>query len=685
MDVSERTPLTRKRMTELEEELEEHNRIWTALYPHYPFDVVRAKMTTIGLEETVKEIKTAAQGAPPTPQQTNPSEKSFFPAPPPPTHVHTGSQAMNLAIAPSNTSRSTRAGPDAYSPTRPRSPHTLSLNIDFEQQYTSRTTSSEWNENESPWEDAPRPPTANAAPSNDFGTGVAEGVGYFGLSSGSTLLRMIRKLDLENNVTLSYRLEPVADFLPRIPDSRLRAERREALALPPARETGPLVDSYFRYFHALTPIVHEPTIRAQLTGALPLPAGNGSHVLFYMIFAMGACDYATDNAPRDAGSQYYELARAALQYDLLEGGSLLLVQGLAIMAIFLQRNDKPNTSYICLGLAIRIAMALGLHVSSSSGNVTLETGLCMTYGRPHTVSLPSLSSARLPKNTEDEYLTVSSIQHPPDLLGVTRYTPLIKQAKLAQMALHSLDYISRLLPSPTVEQIKWCGDYFRDKLAELPAYMQTATPPPDELAWAIQTWRARDCMSVLYRPVFLSAAWSSAGLPSSDEQVRQIIDTCRTLAIDNLRDIAHFVRTNPDARRGCEWYTLYYGIQASLTILLSIVSDPHSPCATSWRERIMDTMSWLRQLRSMKPLAMAWVQIMEKVLSARPGLQPGRSAEGPRPGQVEENLAADIDTFDFERYLSEIWDDQTQAFGLSGELGLSVWGDTTMGLPGSFH
>lgn len=73
--------------------------------------------------------------------------------------------------------------------------------------------------------------------------------------------------------------------------------------------------------------------------------------------------------------------------------------------------------------------------------------------------------------------------------------------------------------------------------------------------------------------------------------------------MENLRDIAHFVRGNPDPRRGCEWYTLYYGIQASLTVLLSIVWEPHHPCASSWREHIIDTVAWLRQLRSMKPVS----------------------------------------------------------------------------------
>ena len=69
--------------------------------------------------------------------------------------------------------------------------------------------------------------------------------------------------------------------------------------------------------------------------------------------------------------------------------------------------------------------------------------------------------------------------------------------------------------------------------------------------------------------------------------------------MDNLRDIGEFVRTSADPHRGIEWYTLYFGIQASLTILLSIVWEPQHPCAHLWRTRIMETIDWLQQLKSM--------------------------------------------------------------------------------------
>jgi transcriptional regulatory protein GAL4 len=292
----------------------------------------------------------------------------------------------------------------------------------------------------------------------------------------------------------------------------------------------------------LHPIVHEPTIRAQLTGALPLPSGAGAHVLLNMIFATGAFDAAVDDTVTNS-DHYYKIARSHLQRELLAEGSLTLVQGLAVMAIYLQRANKPNAGYVCLGLALRMGMALGLHDDPPDGGhtglsvldlelrnrvwwclVTLETGMSATYGRPHGISLALLSTVRLPINTEDECLTVSTKSRPPNALYATRYTALVKQALLARMLISRLDRVSRSFPSPTVEQVKWAGDQFRTELENLPPFMNPIGQPAYQFALAVQSWRARDYCSVLYRPVFLSAVWSVGSTAASDGCVREIIE-----------------------------------------------------------------------------------------------------------------------------------------------------------------
>lgn len=169
----------------------------------------------------------------------------------------------------------------------------------------------------------------------------------------------------------------------------------------------------------MTPLVHEPTIRAQISGALPLSAHPGHKILLYMIFSIGAFDLSADNV--DCAERYYEVAYRDLQDGLFEHSSLELVQGLTIMATYLQRSDRPQAGHLALGLAVRMAVGLGLHTPRSSWDsepleqemrcrvwwslVTLETRFSVLFERPVAISPALLRTARLPINCHDEAST----------------------------------------------------------------------------------------------------------------------------------------------------------------------------------------------------------------------------------------------------------------------------------------
>jgi transcriptional regulatory protein GAL4 len=252
-----------------------------------------------------------------------------------------------------------------------------------------------------------------------------------------------------------------------------------------------------------------------------------------MIFAMGAFDLGNDEQP-EVGHQYYDSARIALQQELLGEGSIQLVQGLAIMANYLQRSNKPNAGYVCLGIAIRMAMAIGIHASAHEeeltpleteirsrlwwGLVTLEAGCCVTFGRPHSLGVNTLDITPMPLNIDEEDLSVSDIVAPPEVERVTLYTAALVQAHLAKIIFRLQDRISKSSPSPTVEQIKWCGDRFKEEVALFPDHMQPGVEGPFSFALSVQIWRGRDYESVIYRPVLLAAAWGSTRSSQSNAQ-----------------------------------------------------------------------------------------------------------------------------------------------------------------------
>ncbi|RSH90415.1 hypothetical protein EHS25_001020 [Saitozyma podzolica] len=613
------SPLTRRRMNELEDRIALCSQIWYAIFPQLSLDAAASRAALGGVDVAVAEV--------------------------------------------------------------------LSLHAEaLRSTSTAQTASDEWREEHSPQNPLAAPSMGGldgmgttTAMAKGAEPSASKGAGYFGLSSGATLLHAIRRLApgevFPSGLTVSESLNVVnvqaisgtSRLNPKTPASSTVFSIKN---LPPPADVLPLVDSYFRYFHCLTPIVHEPTVRAQLMGALPFPTNNGARVLIYMIFAMGAFDMAMSEND-DNGYRFYDKARQTFRQAVIEEGSLQLVQGLTIMAIYLQKSNMPNAGYVCLGLAIRMAIALGIHTSTTNDKlscldseirtrlwwslVTLETGCSITFGRPPCLSLAVLNTSRLPRNSEDQNLTVSDIELPDDTGDVTLYTALIVQARLARSAFDLQTRISRSLPSPTVEQIKWCGDRFQDEIRSFPPHMRPGAQGPYRLSREIQSWRARDMWSVLYRPVMLSAEWTANGRLNPDPSVRYIVDTCRSLALDNLHDIAEFANANADPHRGSEWYILYFGFQASLALLISLVSEPRHPSANIWRDSIQQTVTLFRQLGSMHELATSHAQIMENVLTLTAPSAVEDLTPHPMPNQQSEAGAiVDVNGFDFERLWLEI-------------------------------
>lgn len=93
-----------------------------------------------------------------------------------------------------------------------------------------------------------------------------------------------------------------------------------------------------------------------------------------------------------------------------------------------------------------------------------------------------------------------------------------------------------------------------------------------------------NCLDLCDRP---SGESISFPLQSAVTDCIRFDSLCRTLALENLRDIRHFLQATSataSITRGTAWFSLYFGWQASLTLLLSMVWEPHAHEAPQWRE-----------------------------------------------------------------------------------------------------
>jgi hypothetical protein len=216
--------------------------------------------------------------------------------------------------------------------------------------------------------------------------------GYLGVASGAALLRILDPLPAVRKKGIS---------------SRPRADRFSSgsisMAAPLYEQPNPnrhirdaMIDAYFRLYHLSYPIVHEPTFRAQYSEVIPRPNGDCWLILAYVIAAIGVFTTATSLNSSDL--PLFAYAKSMLSINFLEAGNLTLVQALTLISNYQQKRNKPNSGYNYLGLAVRMAMGLGLHKEFPGWNISplkmeirrrvwwslcvFDVGATITFSRP---------------------------------------------------------------------------------------------------------------------------------------------------------------------------------------------------------------------------------------------------------------------------------------------------------------
>lgn len=218
--------------------------------------------------------------------------------------------------------------------------------------------------------------------------------GYLGVASGAALLKMID-------------LSATGNIVQRRRTTHRRSTRHSSNAIPSSRLpygqpnpnrhiTTAMIDAYFRHYNTSYPIVHEPTFRAQYSEVIDRPNGNCWKVLAYVIAAIGV--FSTATSTEDMDILFFAQAKSLMRWTYMDTGNLTLVQALTLMSNYLQKRDKPNSGYNYAGLALRMAMGIGLHKEFQGWAIqplkmeirrrvwwcicVFDIGATITFGRP---------------------------------------------------------------------------------------------------------------------------------------------------------------------------------------------------------------------------------------------------------------------------------------------------------------
>lgn len=278
------------------------------------------------------------------------------------------------------------------------------------------------------------------------------------------------------------------------------------------------VNQYFETYHVSYPILHRPIFMAQFNEVIPTPR-NGWESLLNIVAAIGSfmCAVSPDD---DDDLILFEIAKSKLSIEIMETGNLTLVKTIILMSNYLQKRDRPNSGYSYLGLAVRMALALGMHKNIENSEESLldqeirrriwwclyifDCGQTITYGRPLGIPCAGFDT-RLPMNIIDSNLTALTKEIPDEELEPTIYTSLRLQS-LFHLLTNGI--YERIIsdPFPTAYLLlEWDKKYLERWRYLTPSYFKEDAniPTKFKLAHCVLWWRYRNLRIIMYRTFLL--------------------------------------------------------------------------------------------------------------------------------------------------------------------------------------
>lgn len=256
--------------------------------------------------------------------------------------------------------------------------------------------------------------------------------GFFGTSSAGTFMQVVKRM-VEQKLTGGQSVSPDSGrtqtsqtTIPRlVPDNASRQHQND-YALPTRRKADNLMAIYWTFVHTLYPYLDRRQMQEDYeklwTGNGIISDDRSFMCLLNIIFALSTqLDSSIRAQERSRSSAvFYERARELL--DLTERASVRSVVSYLLLGQYFQSTSEPQSCWVFVGLAIRTAQSLGLHLPGTServsdpktremlrkvwhGCVIMDRIVSMIYGRPCMIGPRTPSFVPFPRPlAEEEYL-----------------------------------------------------------------------------------------------------------------------------------------------------------------------------------------------------------------------------------------------------------------------------------------
>lgn len=450
-----------------------------------------------------------------------------------------------------------------------------------------------------------------------------KGSGYMGPQSGNALLRY---------------LQSIANFFPNADEThdgdqdQLGIQGLLTAREPPSSQmfAQSCIDWYFKHFHSAYPILHEGYFRAQNMGVIAKSQDGSWPLIYNTVLALGA--FAGPQSSNNYDIYFFKRAREHITADILQCGSLQLVQAFSLLANYTQKRNMPNTGFTLLGIAYNMALGLGLHREFSekaSSAFTMEirrrvwwtlhifdTGARLTFGRP-TMELHG-TNIKPPKNLHDSDISVDIEQLPPSRDEPTAASSLIWQCKLAAIS-STVNTILLERQVPDQARILVLDDEVGKWKQNLPIYFYTDLDA--EFAWfeiprAVLLWRSWHLRIVMNRPFLLDVVRNRRPLVLADAD--GAVARCVNSAQECIVSINTFCHGRAEMPGGLVWYATYWLVTAVFVNVTCLIYDPYNSLSPVWRQQAESSKLILQNMGAVEPIARRAASILGKIIGLVP-------------------------------------------------------------------
>lgn len=370
----------------------------------------------------------------------------------------------------------------------------------------------------------------------------------------------------------------------------------------------------------------QPTFRAELAEVIPRPHPASWTLLYQVVLGIGSCCFP-DRADQSDSIALLARANKLVHTHLLETSTTTATQAFILLGNLAQRLNRPNLGHIFLGVALRMALSLGLHREPSPTLsvfeqesrrriywtlLSFESGSVTTFGHPSTLPAKE-ANVRPISNVPDELLKPAATEMPGPVDGPTIYSSLQQHARFHAFA---AGIVEQTVGDPQAEDMLRLEAEVVTWRSTLPPYFFALDVPSwFEFARERLQWRCEHLRMLALRPAFLRVAHESLLADGNiSPELESCWSHCLASAISTINSIKTYIDAVPKRTKIETFYTNIFLFSAVFVPLIALRTRPQHDGAFEWLLSVQSALSILEHFK-FNPLAERCSQIITAVVA----------------------------------------------------------------------